>query len=180
MILIVALWMCAPAYGAVPEYDLKAALLYKFTKFVLWPDNAFAASPDGVHLCLIGRDDFGSSIQGLQGQKVQGQAVEIERLADFSRTSAEKLRHCQIAFISRSEGERLQLIIDALGTAPVLTVSDLDGFASAGGMIGFVTVDSKIGFEINPAASRRVGIKIGAQLLQLATLINEHQSEARP
>ena len=177
---LIALAVCSPALPAVPEYDLKAALLYKFTKFILWPNSAFSGPHGTLHLCVIGHDDFGGSIESLNGQKVQGQAIEIERLPEIKRSPAGTLTHCQIAFIGRSERERLPVIIEALSATPALTVSDIDGFAGAGGMIGFVNVDSKIGFEINPAASRRAGIEIGAQLLQLSTVINEPRTEGRP
>jgi hypothetical protein len=177
---MVALTLCPPSIGAVPEYDLKAALLYKFTKFIAWPDRAFSNSGGTLHLCLIGRDDFGASIQSLQGQKVQSQTIQIERLPDPGHTAAHALDHCQIAFISGSERERLPGIISSLANSPVLTVSDMDGFAEAGGMIGFVIADSKIGFEINQRASRRAGIEIGAQLLQFATLVAESRAESAP
>jgi hypothetical protein len=179
-IVIVALPLCPPSIGAVPEYDLKAALLYKFTKFIAWPDRTFSNPGGTLHLCLVGRDDFGASIQSLQGQKVQSQTIQIERLPDPGHAPAHTLDHCQIAFISGSERERLPGIISSLANTAVLTVSDMDGFAAAGGMIGFVSADNKIGFEINQRASRHAGIEIGAQLLQFATPIAESRTETAP
>jgi len=155
------------AAGAVPEYELKAVLVYKVAKFVRWPEGTFAAGPSGVHMCIVGRDDFGASIDALAGQKLQGQVVSVERLPSITPAAA----NCQIVFVSRSESAHLAELLAVLGSAPALTISDIEGFANEGGMIELATTANKIHFEINAVASRRAGLEIGAQLLQLATLV---------
>jgi len=164
------------ARAAVPEYDVKAALIYKIGKFVRWPDRALNSQSGVLKLCIVGRDDFGSSIDSLNGKKLQGQVIVVERL----KNSEDPGTACQIAFISRSERGRLPAILSGLTHTPVLTVSDIEGFAANGGMIGLSTVNSKISFEINPAASRRAELEISAQLLQLATLIGDAHAETKP
>ena len=71
-------------------------------------------------------------------------------------------------------------MLGALNGVPALTISDIDGFAAQGGMIGFATRDGKLSFQVNPAASGRAGLEIGAQLLQLATLVEERRRAAKP
>jgi hypothetical protein len=75
---------------------------------------------------------------------------------------------CHILFISRSERGRIPQILQDLGTAPVLTVADTDGFLDDGGIINFRLEGSKVRFEINQQAAERVGIKISSKLLRLA------------
>lgn len=173
-----SLWLLAwsgPAWAGVSEYEVKAALIYKIAKFVRWPDGSLATPAGTLRLCLIGADDFGESIDALAGQKLQGLVIAVERL-----TPDQPATNCQIAFIGRSERDALEPLINALARAPVLTVSDVDGFAARGGMVGFATVDSKVSFQINPAASRRAGLEIGAQLLQFATLVTDDRSRDKP
>jgi hypothetical protein len=165
-----------PAWSAVPEYDVKAVLLFKISKFVRWPEAAFATSGGTLRVCIVGRDDFGESIDNLKGLKVQGQVVDIERLPLPEQSPS----GCHVVFISRSERGRLPSLLNALAGTSVLTVSDIEGFAVQGGMVGFATSDGKISFQINPAASARAGLEIGAQLLQLAMLVNEQRAEVRP
>ncbi len=165
-----------PASSAVPEYDVKAALLYKISKFVRWPEASFATSAGTLRICVVGRDDFGASIDAIKGQKVQGQVVVIERLPRPEQSAS----NCHIVFISRSEHSRLASVLNALDGAPVLTVSDIDEFVVHGGMVGFATSDGKISFQINPTASARAGLEISAQLLQLATLVNQQRVEPKP
>lgn len=163
------------AAGAVPEYELKAVLIYKVAKFVRWPEGTFAAAGSGVHVCILGRDDFGASIDALGGQKLQGQVVSVERLTSLPQRPV----NCQIVFVSRSESANLAAVLASLASEPALTISDIEGFANEGGMIELATTDSKIRFQINSTASRRAGLEIGAQLLQLATLV-EPRAVTRP
>ena len=165
-----------PALSAVPEYDVKAALIYKIAKFVHWPDRALNPQTGILKLCIVGRDDFGASIDSLNGKKLQGQVIVVERLQKPVETAAT----CQIAFIGRSERGRLPALLTGLLHSPVLTISDAEGFALSGGMIELSTVDSKISFAINSAASRRADLEISAQLLQLATLVGDAHPETKP
>jgi hypothetical protein len=168
--------LAMPGWAAVPEYDVKAALIYRISKFVKWPEGAFAGTAGTLHLCIIGHDDFGASLDRLAGRRVQGQAISIERLASVEQYAS----NCQLAFISRSERGRLPYVLGVLGRNAVLTISDIDNFAAAGGMIGFTTTESKLAFQINPGASRNAGLQIGAQLLQLATLVGDVRAGSSP
>jgi hypothetical protein len=62
----------------------------------------------------------------------------------------------------------LREILRRLDRAPVLTVGESEGFAQAGGMIGFAMVDEKVKFEIDADAASRCGLKLNATLLQAA------------
>jgi hypothetical protein len=164
------------ASAAVPEFKSKAALIFKIGKFVRWPEDAFTGAGGTLRLCIVGRDDFGESMDSLAGQALQGRVIVIARLADLAQAAT----NCRIVFISGSERDRLPALLSSVARSPVLTISDIDGFASQGGMVGLATSASKIHFEINAAASKRAGIKIGAQLLQLATLVGDQPPDAKP
>ena len=53
----------------------------------------------------------------------------------------------------------------------MLTVSDIDNFADSGGMIGFVTNDNKIKVEVNTKAVTSAGLRVDAQLLEIAVKV---------
>jgi len=162
------------AHGASDEYEVKAALIYKISKFVRWPESSLVAGGGTLRLCVVGADSFGSRIDSLKGRTVQGLTIEISRLPN----QQDSIAGCQIAFISRSEQHRLASLLRAMEGSPALTISDIDGFAAGGGMIDFATTDGKISFHINPGAAKRADIGIGSQLLQLATLVGEPPREA--
>lgn len=164
------------ASAVVPEYKTKAALIFKIGKFVRWPADAFTSADGTFRLCIVGRDDFGDSIDSLGGKTLQGRVIAIARLADPEQSATD----CRIVFISDSERDRVPEFLSSIARSPVLTISDIDGFASAGGMVGFATSANKLHFEINAAASKRARLEIGAQLLQLATLIADPRPDIAP
>jgi hypothetical protein len=158
--------LTADPSAAVSEYQVKAAFLLNFGKFVEWPDAAF--SDDGrLHICVLGEDPFGETLDAtLKGRTVGNRQVTPRRIGGPAAADS-----CQIVFVSRSERDHVRAILQALSGDPVLLVGEVDRFAREGGMINFIEVDQKIRFEINEVAAREAGLKISSQLLKLATIV---------
>lgn len=150
------------------EYQVKAAYLYNFAKFVEWPPEAFASGSSVLVIGILGLNPFGRELAGIvEGKTVSGRKIvtrEIERL--------EETHSCHILFISQSEAGRLGKLLKSLSARPLLTVSDAESFVAMGGMIGLITVENKIKFEINAGAVKRAGLKMSAKLLKLAVVRN--------
>jgi hypothetical protein len=172
LILLLALPAAAAAQKAA-EYDVKAAFLYNFTKFVDWPSEAFP-DPNSLKICVLGDDPFGKSLQAVTDEQVGGHKLIVTRTESLAKPSG-----CQVLFISRSEREHLGQILAAVRDSPVLTVADTDGAAERGAIINFVLEGSKVRFEINTDSADRAKIKISSKLLQLAKRIVT-SSGARP
>ena len=165
--LLAVLWPWVARAEVASEYDVKAAFLYNFTKFVEWPSSALTERSD-FQLCVLGEDPFGKSLKMVEDEKVAGRRITLLRTPKLAEPEG-----CHILFISRSERNRIPEILLDLGTAPVLTVSDTSGFLDQGGIINFVLEGSKVRFEINQAAAERAGIKISSKLLRLAVGANK-------
>jgi hypothetical protein len=148
---------------AAREYDVKAAFLYNFTKFVEWPASAFDDERETLKLCVLGENPFGDALQAVVGEEVAGHRITVVRSEAISRPS-----RCHVLFVGRSERSRLPQILPEVRNAPVLTVADSPGFLEQGGMINFVLEGTKVRFEVNQGAAEREGIKISSKLLQLA------------
>src|SRR5688572_2686425 len=81
------------------EYEVKAAYLYNFGRFVEWPSSAQANSADSFAICVLGDDPFGPSLEkSFAGQTIGKQRVEIVRV-----TKPQSAFACRILFISSSE-----------------------------------------------------------------------------
>jgi hypothetical protein len=154
----------AGAQEAEPEYELKAAFLYNFVKFVDWPPEAFAGERSPLTICVYGKDPFGKSLDGV----VQGETLGERSLLVQRPEALDDLRDCQVLFVSRSERQRLAEVLARVEGAPVLTVADTDGFLRAGGIINFVLEENKVRFLINLAAAERSRLRISSKLLRLA------------
>ena len=166
--LLVLMAVATPArLGAAPgasEYELKAAFLFNFAKFIDWPPNALE-NATGVSVCVLGDDPFGDLLdRTLAGKSVHERPLVVRRHDTLGDTGG-----CHILFVSAAEERRLARV--APPEAPVLTVGETDGFVQRGGIIAFAMDDKRLRFEINADAADRAGLRISSQLLKLATRV---------
>lgn len=151
----------------VGEYQIKAAFLFNFAKFVEWPPGSFAAAPAPLRICVLGRDPFGEELRRIVNERtVNGRRLEIDYMVDV-RVS----RTCNILFIAVSEKSRTRQILEVLRGAAALTVSDSEGLVQQGVMINFVLDDNRVQFEVNRKAIEVAGLKISSKLLSVAKLV---------
>lgn len=150
------------------EYAVKAAYLYNFGKFVQWPaGTAPEGSGSDFLICVLGPDPFGSTLD----ETVKGESIEGQPLATRRIDKVESVDGCRILFISATLKERLNMILQALQSKPVLTVSDTPDFCNRGGMVQFVLQGDKVRFEVNLAPAEKAGVTLSSQLLKVATSV---------
>lgn len=148
------------------EYLLKAAFLYNFAKFVEWPADSFKNESAPIHLVILGPDPFGSALETIREKSVKGRKLVIKRISRI-----ENLEDCHLLFISASEKSQIRAILNTLRGNSILTISDLEKFTHLGGIIGLITLDNKIRFEINLEVAQRNRLKISSELLELAKIV---------
>jgi hypothetical protein len=151
------------------EYEVKAAYLYQFGRFVRWPSSGGGDFP----ICILGYDPFGPILDSTVG----GETVDGKRLSVRRVSSASQAADCRILFISSSEQHRLSSILAALSRKPVLTVSDLPDFCDHGGMIQFVLEGERVRFAVNRAAAERANLTFSSDLLRVAMLVKGNQPQ---
>jgi len=153
------------------EYQVKAAFLFQFTKFIEWPSEAFPDANAPFSICVAGADPFGSTLNQLFHQKTVGQRrLELRRSAH-----GEDLQGCQILFISASERKRFPAILEKVKAAPVVTVSEDDRFIQSGGVINFILSDERVRFDINLNVAEGKGLKFSSRLLSVARTVLKAQ-----
>ena len=151
------------------DYQVKAAYLYNFGRFVEWPEKGTTAQRDAFTICVLGEDPFGRGLDAtLAGEAMGNQRVVARRIS-----SPQMAVDCQILFISSSEANRLNKIIEALDKNAVLTVSDIPQFSQRQGMIQFVLKENRIRFEVNLTATQRAGLTLSSELLKVATVVRK-------
>ena len=148
------------------EFEVKAAFLSNFARFVEWPEGT---EQDTLRICIVGVDPFGNAFQTVLGRSPGSQPVHVDHLTVDNVLEGS----CHILFVSSSETRKLGEILRRTRSAPMLTVSDVDGFAKAGGMVGFIIRKNKIRFQINPSAATQAGLRLSAKLLRLAEIVED-------
>ena len=153
------------AQNGPTEYQVKAAFIYNFARFVEWPTQSFADASSPMVIGLLGDNPFGKNMDAfIAGKEINGHPLQFKELA-----SPAEAVNCQILFISKSEKSRLPNILAGLSTASVLTVSDLDNFADKGGMIYlFLDDQRRVRFQIDNDTAKKAGLTISSKLLELA------------
>ena len=165
-----ALVSAAPAQAAADlgEYSVKAAFLFNFAKFTEWPNDTWPSRDAPMTLCIAGRDPFGgATLAAFDGRSIGNREFRSRRGGNL-----DELAGCQVLFIAISEERRLPAILQATANRPILTISDIQGFVGAGGMIGLLTLEQRIQFDVNLAACERAGLKLSAQMLMLARQVS--------
>lgn len=144
----------------ISEYGMKAVLFYRLAQFVYWPGGE--AAPKPTVLCVVGKNPFASSALQLR----QGSNEQIEM-----RVAPSDLNGCHLLFIARSESGNLDSWLTRLEGKRVITVSDIPGFAKAGGMIELPLEGDDVGILINRGSAAKKGLDFNAQLLRLAKTV---------
>ena len=165
---LLALWLgvaTTPAISQVPLTDnqARASFVLHFARYIEWPGTSFASRDAPLVICMLGNDSRGLSLAEVGGRRIGDHPVETRKVERAASTDG-----CHVVYLADSEERRLAGSLQILSTRPVLTVSDIDGFIDAGGMIGLLRTSERLQFEINRDALQVAGLRASANLLRLA------------
>lgn len=149
------------------EYQVKAAFLLNFTKFIEWPPGAFSGAGDPFAICILGKDPFGKALDDI----VEGEAVGDHKLTVRRISEVPAPKTCQMLFIAPGEKE-VARTLETQGPG-VLTVGEGEAFARQGGAIAFVIDNRRVRFDINVSAAGRAALKLSSRLLSVARAIEK-------
>ncbi|MGP1722102.1 YfiR family protein [Shewanella frigidimarina] len=143
------------------SFDLKAAFTYNFAKFTQWPESRLN-TPSAWKICFFG-NQYRDSFMGLANKKLVTQSITAIQLSETSQ-----IEQCDVVFIDANSRDLTRRLFLAVDNKPILTVSDISGFAVQGGMIEIVEKDKRLFFNINIKVLEASGLDISSQVLKLA------------
>ena len=155
------------------EYEVKAAYIFNFAKFIEWPAN-YLPSSDTIYLCIYKNDPFGIILEKTMiGRKANGKEWKITRIK-----SLDDLDKCHILVFSEINKHEIIKLLDQLKNKPIVTIGDEQpDFCKYGGIINFTPQFSEFQFEINKEIATSLHIKISPKLLVLAKIISSKEDE---
>ncbi|MCX7965825.1 MAG: YfiR family protein [Syntrophorhabdaceae bacterium] len=148
------------------EYEVKAAFIFNFSKFVSWPEGHFSKRKRTINLCILGTGFPLNTFDYFEGETAQNYTFTKKRVKDLSDIDG-----CDMLFICSSERFRIDQIIKTVKNMPILTIGDTEGFAEKGVIINLYMEENKVRFEINIDAARQARLSISSHLLKLARII---------
>jgi len=153
------------------EFQVKAAFLFNFAKYVKWPERAFAKDDSPLIVGVVGKDPFGTVLdRAFAGKSIDKHPLVVRRFRDV-----DKLGPCHLLFVPADEDPRTAKIAAHYAKTPTLLVGDGVEFAKKGGVIGFYLADKRVRFEINTDAAERTGVEVSSQLLKLARIVRDKE-----
>ena len=153
------------------EQGLKVAYLYNFTRFIEWPE---ATLGEDFVVTVIGDPALAAALQELEGsdRRAHGSPIRVRAVDDVG-----EIGDCQILFVGAAAVSRLPRLLARTDGRPILLVGDSRGLARRGIAINFFMKSDIFGagrrlrFEINPAALKDRGLKVSAQLYDVAEIV---------
>jgi len=166
ILLMGVMWRAHAGAAGIEEYQVKAAFLFNFAKFVEWPAQAFKSADSPIEICVLGPNPFGS----LLDKAVEGKVVGNRKFVVREVRDAQQAGECQIVFVSAAGWTRSRAVLGEIKKCCVLTVGETGEFIGGGGMINLRLEDARVRVEINPDAAARAGLRISSKLLSLAEI----------
>lgn len=151
---------------AAEERLVKVAYIYNFAKFTRWPAHTGVEANVPLKFCTVGDDPVVQALGQVSGRRVKGNLITVQGPPDQAVTGS-----CHLLYIAGSEQHRRGEILQSVRNMPILTVSEIPGFARTGGMIELFREQDRIRFIINLKAARDTGLEISPNLLALAVVI---------
>lgn len=166
-----------PGQPQPSQYDVEAAYLLDFGKFLRSSGPSQALPQATFDVCIVGHDSLGRSIDRLAAhESIDGRTVHIVR-----GVAPSQARTCAIAYITDGDEEVIREDLRVLSGADVLTVSDSPDFLNNGGMIQFVLQQDRVRFAVNLDALQKTHLILSSQLIRVALYVMGHPlPESKP
>ncbi len=166
-VILISQFTASHVHAAVtdPGSKVKAAIIFKITRFVHWSD--VKSTNKVLDLCVMGDAALFSELKTTEGKRSKGFEIKVQQVDE----SQQKMSECELLFLGENARLSTSNLAKKLANETILSVSDRGGFAKEGGMIQLKERGGRIRFTINLKATRASGLDISSQLLGLAKLI---------
>jgi hypothetical protein len=152
------------------ESQVKAAYVYKFLRYVKWPEGN--RPPSVLRIGVEADGALLDALRALDGRVVDDVPISVHPLAHPDDAS-----DCSVVVIGAG-ATHTEALLSKLAAAgePVLTIGDEDPQRRQATMITFLRVGRNVAFGVELAPAHAVGIGFSAHLLQNAEFVRDSAS----
>jgi hypothetical protein len=165
VILMLIMLPTARSYGQdsdIPnEYLIKGKYLLNMPLFA--EAHSKASGTTSYAICLVGDTPLESTLASSKGIVLKNLPLVVRKVEELGQVG-----NCQMLFIASSERYRLQTLLSEAHRHGIMTIGDMRDFARLGGMIGLLTIDNRVTFDLNLSAAGKASISFSSHLLKLA------------
>lgn len=144
---------------------IEAAYLYKFTKFIKWPDSRFVTTSD-LNICLIGNDlqELSTLLsRGISGKQSNGRTLKIFHFPNGMLTTDKS--SCHMIYLNQDARIPFDEAIDLAST---LVISSPKNKNTENSLLFLKIENGKLVFSLDQAHLTHSLLEINAALLSLA------------
>jgi len=145
------------------ERQIRAALVYKVSRFVTWPEAAIPARGPFT-FCHVSDDPTAEVLAGIEGRSIQNRRTRMRRL---DAADARTVAGCNLLYLTGRSALTSEVITASVAGAILLVVDDPREGAEAG-MVQLVSHDNRMSLAVDLALVRNARLRIDSTLLQLA------------
>ena len=170
-LLAVNAMMVLPVQAQDEASLVKSAFVFNFAKFTRWPEYTWDFNNSTFFLCTVGKDDVAKTLNKLTGESLNKRIVQV---LSFDQDPVDNT--CNLVYVANDPSVDVAEFLKSRCCESILTVSDVKGFASLGGMIEVYTdSNGRVQFKINRNRVILSGLNISSRLLSLAEIVIEEQ-----
>lgn len=163
-VLLVASFILKSKAQQESDYGVYANIIYRFTKYINWPDNL--KSGDFV-IGILGDSPLLDELKKVTANKTVGnQKIVIKKLSTSGTAYS-----CHMLFISDEESNSLKKIVTQNTKAPVLLITEADGLSRKGSCINFNVIDEHLKLEFNQTNIEQRNLHVASELLGLGVVV---------
>jgi hypothetical protein len=165
----------------ITEYEVKAAYLLRFTRYIEWPAGAFATPSSPIIIGVLGRSPIDQALtRTVQGVTSQGRPVEFRPLGDLAEAKA-----CHLVLVGRGHEREEAAWFRELSRLPVVTVADSFEGLARGAVLSLYMEErsggARVVFGASLPAARAAGVQLSAAMLPSARhIIREPAGKKEP
>jgi hypothetical protein len=172
---IATLYVCSGAAFAQPptplDYQVKAAMLYKFLGYTDWPEHAFIAPEAPYRICILGAHNIEGELKGLvAGRTINGRGVEVT----FA-SRGDQVGDAHLVFVAHAEESFLPGLAKAAEQHAYLLVTENDAGLTPASAINLRLLNGRVGFDISVLNAQKAGLKFSSRLLAVAASVQDVQ-----
>lgn len=169
LFLILTFNTCVNLSGQVSDYLAKAVALEKLSMFISWPTTEIIDDSSNIFIIAVLKNkSFGKNLENVyKDQLIKNKKVQIEYLDNI-----QDLKRCDLLYISNISTNEFKSVLSLIEGKPILTISDKEGFAEAGGFINLYEFDNKLRFEVNQKGLKDAGFKVDYRFLRVSKVLN--------
>lgn len=149
------------------DYQVQAAMLYKFLGYIDWPQARFDGADSAYRIAVLGDDEIEQELRQITaGRTVNNRPIDVYHVSRLS-----KLGEPHMVFVGHNAEKYLPKLARLARRKSFLVVTESEAGPGAGSAINLRLIDGRVGFDVSLAHAHEANVRLSARLLSVASSV---------